>query len=77
MYIVSMGMNTKFKVDSHFFNAYHFIHLSLWYNCSVGILSGRTPEEYDLWILSGSQGLRKAYVQPIGSSYNIYHELQE
>ena len=30
VYIIFMGMNTKFKVDSHFFNAYHFIHLSLW-----------------------------------------------
>ena len=29
VYIIFMGMNTKFKVDSHFFNAYHFIHLSL------------------------------------------------
>ena len=29
IYIVSMGMNTKFKVDSHFFNVYPSIHLSL------------------------------------------------
>ena len=29
IYIVSMGMNTKFKVDSHFSNAYPFIHFSL------------------------------------------------
>ena len=29
IYVVSMGMNTKFKVDSHFFNAYHFIYFSL------------------------------------------------
>ena len=29
IYIVSMGMNTKFKVDSHFSNAWSFIHFSL------------------------------------------------
>ena len=29
IYIVSMGMNTRFKVDSHFSNAYPFIHFSL------------------------------------------------
>jgi hypothetical protein len=29
IYIASMGMNTKFKVDSHFSNAYPFIHFSL------------------------------------------------
>ena len=28
MYIVSMGMNAKFKVDSHFSNAQPFIHFS-------------------------------------------------
>ena len=28
IYIVSMGMNTKFKVDSHFPNAQPFIHFS-------------------------------------------------
>ena len=28
IYIVSMGMNTKFKVDSHFSNAYPIIHFS-------------------------------------------------
>ena len=28
IYIVSMGMNTKFKVDSHFSNAYPFIYFS-------------------------------------------------
>ena len=28
VYIVSMGMNTGFKVDSHFSNAYPFIHFS-------------------------------------------------
>ena len=29
VYIIFMGMNTKFKVGSQFFNADHFIHLSL------------------------------------------------
>ena len=28
MYIVSMGMNAKFKVDSHFSNVWSFIHRS-------------------------------------------------
>ena len=28
IYIASMGMNTKFKVDSHFLNAWPFIHFS-------------------------------------------------
>ena len=32
IYIVSMGMNTKFKVDSHFSNAYPFIYFSYFDN---------------------------------------------
>ena len=38
------------------------------WSCSVEILSGEAPEEYDSWKLSGSHGLEKAYVQPIGAS---------
>ena len=38
-------------------------------SCSVEILSSEAPEEYDSWKLSGSHGLEKAYVQPIGASY--------
>ena len=37
-------------------------------SCSVEILSGEAPEEYDSWKLSGSHGLEKAYVQPLVAS---------
>ena len=39
------------------------------WSCSVEILSGEAPEEYDSWKLSGSHGLEKAYVQPIRLSW--------
>ena len=39
---------------------------------SVEILSGEAPEEYDSWKLSGSHGLEKAYVQPIGGFLETY-----
>ena len=39
-------------------------------------LPGEAPEEYDSWKLSGSHGLEKAYVQPIGLIRNIYHSFK-
>ena len=48
IYIVSMDMNTKFKVDSHFSNAQPFIHFSSSKKLYGRKLSGKTPEGYDL-----------------------------
>ena len=43
-----MGMNAKFKVDSHFSNAYPFIHFSLSIKLLVlKVLPGEIPDEYD------------------------------
>jgi len=61
-YIVSMGMNTRFRVDSHFFNAIPFIHFSTSTKLSCWNLSGITPVEYDaykVWVIQirGNIGL--------------------
>ena len=68
IYIVSMGMNTSSRSTptSPMHNLSFTSHVRG--SCSVEILSGEAPEEYDSWKLSGSHGLEKAYVQPIGAS---------
>ena len=60
IYIVYMGMNTKFKVDSHFSNAYLSFTSHFRRSCSVEILSSKIAEEYDSCKLSSSHILRKA-----------------
>ena len=68
IYIVSMGMNTSSRSTptSPMHNISFTSHVR--WSCSVEILSSEAPEEYDSWKLSGSHGLEKAYVQPIGAS---------
>ena len=44
---------------------------------SVEILTGKSPEEYDSWKLSGLYRLEKALVQPIGYLRNIYYKVQK
>ena len=68
IYIVSMGMNTSSRSTptSPMHNLSFTSHVR--WSCSVEILSGEAPEEYDSWKISGSHGLEKAYVQPIGAS---------
>ena len=68
IYIVSMGMNTSSRSTPT--SPMHNISFTsdVRWSCSVEILSGEAPEEYDSWKLSGSHGLEKAYVQPIGAS---------
>ena len=47
------------------------------WSCSIEILSGKSPEEYDSWKLSGLHRVGKALVQPIGYLRNIYYKVQK
>ena len=60
LYIVSMGMNARFKVDSHFFNAITFIHCSIKNNLSAKTYLVNYQRSMNLGKLSGSHRLRKA-----------------
>ena len=77
IYIVSMGMNTSSRSTptSPMHNLSFTSHVR--WSCSFEILSGEAPEEYDSWKLSGSHGLVKAYVQPIGASWDHIPESLE
>ena len=65
IYIASMGMNTSSRSTptSPMHNLSFTSHV--WWSCSVEILSGEAPEEYDSWKLSGSHGFREG----IGSTH--------
>ena len=65
IYIVSMGMNTSSRLTptSSMYNLPFTSRLRR--SCSVEILSGEVPEEYDSWKLSGSHDCRES----IGSTH--------
>ena len=61
IYIVSMGMNTKVQGRLPLLQCITFHSLLIFQrSCSVEILYGKIPEEYDSWKLSTSHILWKA-----------------